>query len=184
MNFFNFFRKPIDEPGGGNGLTPKDAVEEPVVDRTLFVKDNNVNQESLVASYEKRIFQYINSDFEVRGYHDALTNPDTKYKEDNIQILKFDLVLLLRESENAYKQYLNEIDFHVASRTKAGLHDLVEELQSKRQLTNDKMLFVQELKTEIESQTGSAQRIVLSYQRGFTRGLAALTSANIINRSI
>lgn len=189
MSAFNFFKK-INPPINNNGedvnvIDPAD--DDVIIDRNLFVKEdrNEINSGiDKAISYHQKIFNYLNSDFESKGYHDALTNPDSKYKNDNIKILEFDLAILIDEAELSYREYLTNIDFHISSRGKSGLEDLVEELKSKRELILNKLEFIEKLKNQIETQIGPPQRILLGYQRGFTRGLAALTSANIINRNI
>lgn len=189
MSEFNFFRKNSQKTANdGETTTTLDiSKEDVIVDRNLFVKEdgNQTDQiDNKTISFQQKIFNYLNSDFESKGYHDALTNPDSKYKNDNIKILEYDLIILIEEAELAYQEYLTDIEFHISSRRKSGLDDLVEEVESRKDLITNKIAFIEKLKQQIDTKSGPPQRILLGYQRGFIRGLAALTSANIINKNI
>jgi hypothetical protein len=43
---------------------------------------------------------------------------------------------------------------------------------------------MEEIKVDVTNETGTSIRIILAYKRGFNKGLAALSMANIINRNI
>jgi hypothetical protein len=64
------------------------------------------------------------------------------------------------------------------------LIELVEELKTRKEMVLEHMIKVDELKKEIQTNTGMTQRIVLSYERGFMRGLSALTQSKIINKKM
>ncbi len=130
------------------------------------------------------IYSFLQSDFEIKGYNDALTSPEDSNKKDNMRLIQLDLEILIQKVDTYYKDSLREIDFHVNSRTRAGLIELVEELKTRKEMVLEHMIKVDELKKEIQSNTGMTQRIVLSYERGFMRGLSALTQSKIINKKM
>lgn len=132
----------------------------------------------------QRIFDRIRHDYEMEGYQDALTTADNKYRDDNISIIQLDLQADIHEAEIAIKEYLKEIEFHINSRRKADLHDLVEELESRREICLDRLKVMEEIKSDVANNTGTSFRIILAYKRGFNKGLAALSMANIINRHV
>lgn len=189
MVFFDFlkFRKVDDsvtaEPINSTNLQHD---EEKIVDRNLFIKDakSSSSQEFQSDTSWKRIFDRIRRDYELEGYNDALSTADNKYRDDNIQILKLDLSADIHEAEIDIKEYLKEVEFHISSRTKADLLDLVEELEAKKAICLERLKTMDEIKQAIANETGTAMRIILAYKRGFNKGLAALTMANIINRNI
>lgn len=184
MGIFDFFNK------RNNNLDnePLNAFkEEKIVDRELFVKENKgynnfLNNEELT-SWE-RIFQKLRKDYESEGYNDALSTPDNKYKSDNEEILRLDLSIDIKEAEVEINEYLKELEFHINSRKKADLNDLVEELESKKEVYNKRLLELNEIKTDLKQNTGNSKRIILAYNRGFNKGLAALSTANILNKKI
>lgn len=157
-----------------------------IIDRNLFVKDEkSANTPGIQSDTSwKRIFDRIRRNYELEGYNDALSTADNKYRDDNIQILKLDLEADIQEAEIDIKEYLKEVDFHINSRTKADLLDLVEELESKRAICQERLKIMEDIKLDITNETGTAIRIILAYKRGFNKGLAALTMADIINRKI
>lgn len=189
MRFFNFFRfKKADSiQNSTNGdETQVNEEDAKIIDRNLFIKDNK-SSNSISSQSEtswKRIFDRIRRDYEAEGYNDALSTADNKYRDDNIQILKLDLSADIHEAEIDIKEYLKEVEFHINSRTKADLLDLVEELESKKAICLERLKTMDEIKQDIANETGTAIRIILAYKRGFNKGLAALTMANIINRNI
>ena len=77
---------------------------------------------------------FFQDDYETRGYNDALTNPDESYKSDNIRLFNHDLLILIDRSSNYYDNFLKELDFHISSRSRAGLIDLVEELKIRKEI--------------------------------------------------
>ncbi len=68
---------------------------------------------------------------------------------------------------NYYESFLKELDFHIGSRTRAGLIDLVEELKIRKEIVRDLLGKIRIIKEEAVSGNGATQRIALSYQRGF-----------------
>jgi len=130
------------------------------------------------------IYAFFQDDYESRGYNDALTNPDDSYKTDNIRLFHHDLLILIDKSLNYYESFLKELDFHIGSRTRAGLIDLVEELKIRKEIVSDLLGKIKVIKEEAVNGNGPTQRIALSYQRGFMRGLSAISQSKIFNRSL
>ena len=189
MGLFDFIKSKKDSTGQ---TADSEAIQEvsqedtKIVDRKLFVKDlnaSNAQGANSETSWE-RIFNRIRRNYELEGYNDALSTADNKYRDDNIQILKLDLAADIQEAEIDIKEYLKEVEFHISSRTKAGLLDLVEELESKKAICQERLKTMEEIKMDITNETGTAIRIILAYKRGFNKGLAALSMANVINRNI
>lgn len=157
-----------------------------IIDRNLFVKDEkSVNFPGIQSETSwQRIFDRIRRNYELEGYNDALSTADNKYRDDNIQILKLDLQADIQEAMIDIKEYLKEVEFHINSRKKADLLDLVEELESKKEICLERLKTMDEIKDDIVNEKGTSVRIILAYKRGFNKGLAALTMADIINRKI
>jgi hypothetical protein len=130
------------------------------------------------------IYAFLQDDFESRGYNDALTNPEEGYKSDNIRLLGHDLLILIDRSTNYYESFLKELDFHIGSRSRAGLIDLVEELKIRKDIIMDHLEKIGQIKAEAASGSGSVQRISLSYSRGFMRGLSAISQSKIFKRTL
>ncbi|HLN54761.1 MAG TPA: hypothetical protein VK207_02145 [Bacteroidales bacterium] len=130
------------------------------------------------------IYAFLQYDYESRGYSDALTNPDESYRSDNIRLIQHDLMILIDRTATYYETLLRETDFHISSRSRAGLIDLVEELKIRKEVTSDHLVKVKQIKEEALKGEGATQRIVLSYQRGFMRGLYAISQSKLFNGNI
>lgn len=127
------------------------------------------------------IYAFLQNDYESRGYNDALTNPDESYKKDNISLIQHDLMILIDRTLTHYETMLKETDFHISSRSRAGLIDLVEELKIRKEVTSNHLEKVKQIKDEALNGGSASQRIVLSYQRGFMRGLYAISQSKLFN---
>ena len=170
MGLFNFFRKNGQQAANNNG--------SPVGNEGMtMIASNNVKGINA-------IYAFFQDDYETRGYNDALTNPDESYKSDNIRLFNHDLLILIDRSANYYDNFLKELDFHISSRTRAGLIDLVEELKIRKDIISDLLEKIKVIKDEALNGTGSTQRIALSYQRGFMRGLSAISQSKMFKRTI
>lgn len=130
------------------------------------------------------VYEFLQFDYESRGYNDALTNPDESYKADNIKLFHHDLIILLDRSMVYYDGLLKDIDFHISSRSRAGLIDLVEELKIRKEVVLDHISKLKVIKQEAVTGSGATQRIALSYQRGFMRGLSAISQSKLFNRNL
>jgi hypothetical protein len=139
---------------------------------------------NLPANGEKgldNVYAFFLNDYESRGYNDALINPDESYKSDNIMLLNHDLLILIERTSTYYEDLAREMEFHINTRSRAGLIDLVEELKIRMQTINEHRGKLTEIKKEALTGTGAIQRIGLSYQRGFMRGLSSISHAKVLN---
>jgi hypothetical protein len=127
------------------------------------------------------VYAFFLNDYESKGYNDALTNPDESYKSDNIKLLNHELFILIERTSTYYEDLAKEMEFHISTRSRAGLIDLVEELKIRMQIINDHRDKLSEIRKEALTGTGAIQRIGLSYQRGFMRGLSSISQAKVLN---
>jgi len=186
MGFLNLFRKNSTNKAGENHSDNT----LPVVSKTLFIEDQDplekmdMNPGKGEIKGIEEIYTFLQKDYESRGYNDALTNPDESYRTDNIDLLNNDLAILIQKVTTYYEDLLKEIDFHILSRGRAGLIDLVETLKTRKELVEDHLRKVNQIRYDMENNEGMSQRIILSYQRGFMRGLSALTMADVLKKDI
>jgi hypothetical protein len=127
------------------------------------------------------VYAFFLNDYESRGYNDALANPDESYKKDNIRLLNHDLLILIERTSTYYEDLSKEVEFHISSRSRAGMVDLVEELKIRMQIINEHREKLKTFKEEAVNGTGPVERIGLSYQRGFMRGLSSISQAKVFN---
>lgn len=179
MGLFDIFKKKSQEkPAEAN---PIEISQEAAAANATAKGQNHISNG---AANIDTVYSFLQFDYESRGYNDALTNPDDSYRNDNINLLKQDLFILLDKSLTYYEGLHREVDFHINSRTRAGLIDLVEELKTRKDLVSDHLTKIRNIKADAVSGNGAMQRITLSYQRGFMRGLSALTQSNVFNKKL
>lgn len=189
MGLFSFFKRnqPQTATLNGHSLNGNGHIEIP---KEIFIEDRDPQEQaiSLHSNGETKgiesIYAFLQADYESKGYNDALTSPDDSYKADNIRLIKWDLQILVQRVNTYYEDMIRELDFHISSRSRAGLIDLVEELKTRKEMVHEHMEKVTQIEKEMETGTGMTQRILLSYQRGFMRGLSALTQSNVMNKKL
>src|SRR5690606_25909375 len=123
---------------GKNGTTSQLGEENTVqVDRKdiaedLFIEKKPILDDTFMASTKGilAIYHYLESDFEGKGFDDAMINPDESYKKENIRLIKFDLVIIIQKVRIYHDSLLKEIDIHFKTKSYVRLIDLVEEHKS------------------------------------------------------
>lgn len=175
MGIFNFFKKKQQE------------LVQPTIDQECLnneTKEEKKEQGFITISYGTGrpidlIYNFLKDDYESKGYDDALTNPDTSYKEMNKSMIKSALEVKFKQVQRRYEDDLRKIDFHINSRKEAGLVELVKELETKKEIL---MQHVDELNTmeqDFINEKPYMMGMLYSYERGFVRGLAALSLEQI-----
>lgn len=130
------------------------------------------------------LFRFLDRNHEAKGYDDALINPDASHLEQNILSLKNELTRTIRKVRTFYEDFISEIDFHIASRSRSGMIDTVEELKMKKGIAESHMKKVTEIAEDAENNRGDSQGIVMSYTRGFKNGLAAISHHSILKKNL
>lgn len=125
------------------------------------------------------IYNFLKEDYENKAYRDALTNPDKSYKETNLVIIRSNLEIKFKQAALRYEDMLQDIDFHIQSRTQAGLSDIVELLKSKKETYIKHLAEISKMKKDLENDELYMTGIFKSYEVGFTRGLASLSLHNL-----
>ena len=184
MGFFGFLKRNKTRRPGEN----HNNGDLPEISKAMFVEEQeplenmDMKPDTTETKGVEEIYFFLQKDYESRGYNDALTNPDDSYRIDNLNLLKHDLSILVQRVTTYYEDMLRELDFHILTRGRAGLVDLVETLKTRKELVEDHLKKVNQIKADLENSNGTSQRIILSYQRGFMRGLSAITTANILKK--
>ena len=174
MGFFDFLKR-------------KTTVSSPDVNiKTDQIPPVNASKDAQTKQLQgiEAIYQFLQADYESRGYNDALVSPDESYRNDNIKLLIRDLEILIQQVTTYYEDMLNDLDFHITSRSRAGLIDLVEELKIRKQKAGEHLEKVKNMSAELSVRSSLSERIVLSYQRGFMRGLSAITQSDFLNKPL
>jgi hypothetical protein len=175
MGLFSLFNKKIDKQV--NNIPSKELFieENDVKDLQSAISPTMINLES--------IYKYAATDFEDKGYDDAIVNPDLSYSKDNLKLLRYDLQIMIKRAFRTYDDYIKDLKFHIESRKSAGLIDMVKLLESQLSKVEEAINELRAIEKEFSEGIGLVERISLSYQRGFSRGLAAM-SDEILDRNV
>lgn len=120
------------------------------------------------------LFALLSKDYQEQGYNDALVNPDASYMQQNMDAIKGDLRLMVRRVSLYYQDAVQEINFLIETRSRMGMADVVDELRMKLDRARNHQAQVAELEKALAEGMGDVQRVMISYKRGFTNGLAAI----------
>jgi hypothetical protein len=121
------------------------------------------------------IYKYLQIDFESRGYEDALSNPDISYRDMNKKLIISNLKVLFKKVKQLYIDSLNTTEFHIKSRSQAGLIDIVDLLRNRKDLLDSHLKEISKMEEDLDKGDDYMIGMLLSYERGFLRGLAALS---------
>lgn len=183
MGIFDFIFKRKD---ADNTDTSTETNEIPEVPRNIFVDDSEPNATSGSHSIEfgtklpiDLIYGFLKEDYESKAYNDAIVNPDKSYKEKNLKIIRSNLEIKFKQVLLKYEDMIREIDFHIKSRSEAGLTDLVEQLKSRKETYIKHVDELGKMKIDMEQGELYMTGLFESYEVGFTKGLASLSLHNL-----
>ena len=176
MGVFDFFRR-------------KQTIVEPIEEQNVLVEETNeekpVNNVVTITYGTGKaidlIYNFLKDDYESKGYDDALTNPDSSYKEMNKAMIKSSLEVKFKQVRRRYQDDLRTIDFHINSRKEAGLIELVKELETKKEILLQHVKELNTMEQDFIDEAPYMMGMLFSYERGFLRGLAALSLEQIKN---
>ncbi|KLT65281.1 hypothetical protein AB669_13700 [Pedobacter sp. BMA] len=166
-----------------NRINPVDIPENIFIeqDTTDIDKDRSSSTKKIENTIEL-LFDFLDKNHENKGYEDALMNPDVKHLEQNIEALKNQLERTIRRVKTFYEDFIKEIDFHIDSRGRSGMVDIVDELKMKKGIAESHIIKVREMESEHRNSTGDSQGMIISYTRGFMNGLSAISHHTILKR--
>lgn len=187
MGLFSFFNKNNSTDLNGNTSNGHAAPEIP---ENLFIEKEkpelNGTQNMVNSGLNEKgiylLYQVLDKNYEAKGYDDALINPDRMNLEQNTDALKNELQRTIKRVKTFYEDFLKEVEFHIISRSRTGMTDMVEELTMKKETAEHHMVKIKDIETETANSKGDCQGILLSYTRGFNNGLAAISHHTILKR--
>ena len=175
MGIFNFFKKKqqsLVQPMIEQESVNNDQKEEKMENRFITIAYGTGRPIDL-------IYNFLKDDYENKGYEDALTNPDSSYKEMNKSMIKSSLEVKFKQVQRRYEDDLRKIDFHIKSRQDAGLIELVKELETKKEILQQHVSELNTMEQDFLNEKPYMMGMLYSYERGFVKGLAALSLEEI-----
>jgi hypothetical protein len=189
MGLFNFFNSKNENLNVANTVPNVPSIPE--IPESVFIEkekpeysSQNENKGSIPSENGiNLLFQFLERNHESKGYDDALVNPDNTHLEQNIEALKNDLERTIKKLKIYYEDFTREINFHIASRSRSGMVDTVEELTVKKETAESHIRQINEIEEEAKENSGVAQGVLISYSKGFRNGLAAISHHSIMKKN-
>jgi hypothetical protein len=177
MGLFNWFK--ANQPQ--NGATPSSNGSAEIAEDIFIEKRDPQENTTFYNNSEARgidsIYAFLQIDFEPKGYNDALVNPDQSNKADGIRLIKTHLNIIMDKEINYYDKLIKDLECHIRSRGDAGLVDLVEELRTQKDKADTDIQKIHEIELQMRNNSGLFEKVILSYEQGFKRGLAAISKS-------
>ena len=186
MGLFNFFNR--QQQNGHNHTQDLDTLVGDIPEKTFIEKEQSEKTQpeekpvNLAISGIHLLYEFLDKNYESNGYNDALINPDATHLDQNVTALKNDLERSIRKVKTFYEDFIRQINFHIASRTRSGMIDTVEELTVKKETAESHIGQVIEIEEQAKQNQGVGHGIIISYTRGFRNGLAAISGHSILNK--
>lgn len=128
------------------------------------------------------LYAFLDRNHEAKGYDDALLNPDTSHLNQNLDALRNDLMRTISKVKTFYEDFMQETDYHILTRGRTGMVDMVEELEMKKKIAAGHFEKVLHIERSLNDDRGAFQGMLISYTRGFKNGLAAISHHHILTR--
>ncbi|HEY4195094.1 MAG TPA: hypothetical protein VGM63_06145 [Mucilaginibacter sp.] len=182
---FDFFKRNSDATPASplNGENAGQALPE--VPENVFIEQGQFTEKSapLPAHNIALLYAFLDRNHEAKGYDDALLNPDTSHLSQNLDALRNELVRTLNKVKTFYEDFIQETDFHITSRSRSGMVDMVEELEMKKKIALGHIDKVKIIEDDADRNEGDGNGVLISYTRGFKNGLAAISHHHILTRN-
>jgi hypothetical protein len=158
-----------------------DRYNYPEVKKEVFIEEPAA--ENSKAEVEKKaeqdqdnihlLYAFLLKDYQQQGYNDALLHPDTSYMAERVKEFRGEINIAIRKVKTFYEDAIRELDFLILSRGRSGMVEVVDELKMRKEKATDHHKKTLEIEQEIIRE-GELHRLVISYNRGFQNGMAAI----------
>ena len=186
---FSFFKRASNngaETPPINGHYTNPGTTLPDVEESVFVETGSRQEAAPVQTQVDHhigiLYAFMDKNYEVKGYDDALINPDASNLNQNLEALKSELIRTLNKVKTFYGDFIQETEFHIISRSRSGLIDMVEELEMKKKIAQGHIAMVKAIEDDTARDEGDCKGILISYTRGFKNGLATISHHHILSR--
>jgi len=126
----------------------------------------------------ERIDEFLMRDFEEQGYMDALENADSKYMSENVELILYELQILLDSEERYLMEKSEYMKLEREKFNEMGMIDSVNRIDTKIGICQSHQTEIKVIGQELESKEGKSQRVIISYIRGFKRGIASASQTS------
>ena len=143
MGLFDFFKS-------------KSETDLPEIPEDVFIEKGDEiargGHSSRIEASLDGVYEFLKADFETRGYNDSLINSDSSYRDENVEVLMWDLIILCKHAISKYDDKIVNLDNHISSRKRLGALDVIYELESEKKRINEKIKEIEEKLKELSNQ--------------------------------
>jgi hypothetical protein len=125
------------------------------------------------------VYSFLTIDMDKKGYNDAITNSDASNLQNNLKLLYYDLTIVIERALSFYDEKIKEQEFFIKSRNDVGLTDVAAQITTEMNKILELVSKIKAIENDTVKNQGKSQRLLLSYEIGFKRGLAALTATKL-----
>jgi hypothetical protein len=100
--------------------------------------------------------------------------------EEKVKLIRRQLDITIAKVKTYYSNILRNMNFHIESRSRNGMVDIVDELISKKITLEEELSKVDEIANGAKSETGLSETLIMSYRLGFKNGYAAISHSQLI----
>ncbi|MFV0419452.1 MAG: hypothetical protein ACK5KT_12065 [Dysgonomonas sp.] len=154
----------------------------PEIKREDFVDDTDPNEDKGIMYIKygtgmpiDAVYAYVEKDYEQEGYDDAICNPDSSYKESRKIIIRSGLNRRFEQVRLRYKNDLREIDVQISTVEQQGMMNTSSVLRARRETYSEHLAKIDEMEKRLKEDDIQLLSMLDSYDRGFLRGLAAIS---------
>lgn len=151
--------------------------QQPTFQKKSIMNENTSNEKSYDLQY---LYSFLLKDYETDGYNDAISNPDMSHMDNKVKLIRRRLDITIAQVTTYYDNLLRNINFHIESRSRNGMVDIVGELNSKKTSIEEELQKVQQIENDAKLETGLSEALIMSYTLGFTNGYAAISHSQLI----
>jgi hypothetical protein len=157
---------------------PVNQIQQPPASQKRSIMNENITNEN---SYDLQyLYSFLLKDYETDGYNDAISNPDMSHMDNKVKLIRRRLDITIAQVTTYYDNLLRNINFHIESRSRNGMVDIVGELNSKKTSIEEELLKVHQIEKDAKLEAGLSEALIMSYTLGFTNGYAAISHSQLI----
>lgn len=119
------------------------------------------------------VYVYIKTDYEQRGYNDAITLSDVAYMNKGINKITNELRVLFKQVRLKYDEALKDVENKIALYESMFMASSLKDAQAKLDLIKSHLNELTQLEKDLDDNAPSMQNMIDSYQRGFMTGIMA-----------
>lgn len=119
------------------------------------------------------VYVYIKTDYEERGYNDAITLSDVSYMNKGVSKITNELRVLFKQVRLKYDEALKDVENKIALYESMFMTSSLKDAQAKMDLIKSHLDELTQLEKDLDSNAPSMQNMIDSYQRGFMTGIMA-----------